>query len=124
MQNSIEEKLNTLAQAIYDKKGFNILAIDLRGISSLTDALLIAEGSVDRHVQTLAKIVADKAEEIGLKAFHIDGQEMGDWIVVDCGEIMIHLFIPDMRDKYRLEQVWQEGKIVDLDVKIKSEEQP
>ena len=116
MADSSISMLNALAQIIYDKKGSNIIAIDVRDISSLTDYLLIAEGAVDRHVQALGKAIVDKAEELNLKVFHLDGNEEGDWIVVDCGEMMIHLFVPDMRDKYRLEQVWKKGKIVDLDL--------
>jgi ribosome-associated protein len=116
MEESSITILNALAQTIYNKKGSNIIAIDIREISSLTDYLLIAEGAVDRHVQALGKAIVDKAQELNLKIFHLNGDEMGDWIVIDCGEMMIHLFLPDMRDKYRLEQVWKKGKIVDLDL--------
>lgn len=122
MENVAVKMLNELAQTIYDKKGFNIVAVDVRGLSSLTDYLLIAEGNVDRHVQTLGRLVADKAEKINLKVLHVDGAEEGDWMIVDCGEIMVHLFLPDMRDKYRLDQIWQEGKIIDLNLKNKPEE--
>ncbi|HEY4831229.1 MAG TPA: ribosome silencing factor [Waddliaceae bacterium] len=121
MEDSSIRMLNALAQTIYDKKGSNIIAIDVRGISSLTDYLLIAEGTVDRHVQAIGKAIIDKAEELNLQVFHLNGDVIGDWIVVDCGEMMIHLFLPDMRDKYRLEQVWNKGKIVDLDLRVGSD---
>lgn len=119
MENPVIKMLNVLAQTIYDKKGYNIIAIDVRDTSSLTDYLLIAEGHVDRHVQAIGKALIEKTEELDLKVFHLNGQDTGDWIVIDCGDMMIHLFEPEMRDKYRLEQVWKKGKIIDLDLKMR-----
>lgn len=113
-EGDIPSYLFRLAQAIYDKKGFNILALDVRGISSMTDYFLIAEGRVDRHVRALATVVMDLAEEEGLELAHVEGSREGEWIVVDCYEIVIHLFGPQLRAKYQLEQVWKEGSVIDL----------
>jgi ribosome-associated protein len=122
MRSSGLEKLNAIAQAIYDKKGFNILAIDVREISSLTDYFLIAEGSVGRHVQSLGLAVREKAAEMGSSIFHIEGGKTGDWMVVDCGDILIHLFSPELREKYRLEELWHGGTLVDLALKLENSE--
>lgn len=113
------EMLNVLAQAIYDKKGFNIMALDVQECTSITEYFLIAEGSVDRHVQALCRIVGDVIYQQGFSIFHVEGEGEGNWIVMDCGAIMVHLFTPELREKYALEALWHEGKIVELDIKKK-----
>lgn len=119
MKDRCLEVLNTIAQTIYDKKGYNILAIDVRKISTVADYFLIAEGNVERHVLALSAAIDEKIEEIGYDLYHIDGKAAGEWIVLDCGDILIHLFLPELREKYALEELWQEGEIVDLILKLK-----
>lgn len=112
------ETLNAIAQVIYDKKGFNILALDVQGLSSITDFLLIAEGNVDRHVTSIARAVVDELHEKGEKPVHVEGLQTGDWAVLDFGEIVVHIFSPGLRERYSLERLWSESKIVDLDIDI------
>lgn len=112
------ELLNFMAQIIYDKKGGNILALDVKGFSSITDYLLIAEGNVDRHVMSIAKTLIDELAERGCKLLHSEGLRVGDWIVLDFGEIMVHLFMPGLREKYSLEKLWNDSKIVDLEIDV------
>jgi ribosome-associated protein len=114
MKNEPESLLNTIGQTLFDKKGFNILALDVKGISTLTDYFVIAEGNVDRHVIALAKEIVKKLKEQEIYPSHIEGLEQGDWIVVDYMEIVVHIFKPGLREKYRLEELWNDGKIVDL----------
>lgn len=110
--------LNKIAQSIYNKKGVNILALDVQGVSSMSDYVIIAEGNVDRHVVAIAHSIEQELSEIGEKAFHIEGLQVGDWIVLDYLNIMVHLFMPGLRDKYQLEQLWRNGKIVDLNIVV------
>ncbi|MBX7067310.1 MAG: ribosome silencing factor [Parachlamydiales bacterium] len=110
------ETLNTIAQVIYDKKGFNILALDVQGLSSITDYLLIAEGNVDRHVSSIARAIIEELHEKGEKPVHSEGIASGDWAVLDYGEVMVHIFSPNLRERYSLERLWGESKIVDLDI--------
>lgn len=119
MSRTVLKTLDSIAQAIYDKKGFNILALDVRGFSTLTDYYIIAEGNIDRHVKAISQAIQDMLSECGLSLLHIDGQRTPDWLVMDYGDIVIHLFIPDLREKYALEQLWKEAKIVDLHIEIK-----
>ena len=116
MENDCLIILNQIAQAIYDKKGFNILALDVRGLSSITDFVVIAEGNVDRHVIAIARAVVDELEKKGEIPFCVEGAEEGDWVVVDYSSIMVHLFQPGLREKYQLESLWKEAKIVDLEI--------
>jgi ribosome-associated protein len=108
--------INLIAQAIYDKKGINILALDVQGISTLTDYVIIAEGNVDRHVMGIANAILDVLDEKGVKVHHVEGLKEGDWVVLDFLNVMVHLFMPGLRDKYRLEELWKEGKILDVEI--------
>lgn len=110
--------LQAICQLIFDKKGFNILTLDVRGVSTMTDYFIIAEGNVDRHVQALSYAVVQLLKEHNIKPSHIDGGAVGDWIVLDCSDIVIHFFTPEMREKYTLEQVWKEGKVVSLPITV------
>lgn len=116
--NSIFDDLDLVAQSIYDKKGFNILVLDVRGISTMTDFFIIAEGTVDRHVKALSQIIIEELQKKGWKPLHAEGVQDGDWVVLDYGEFVIHLFIPEFRQKYAIEELWNEGQIVDVNIKV------
>lgn len=108
--------LNTIAQTIFDKNGANIFALDLRGVTDLADFIIIAEGNVDRHVKAIARNVIEVAEKLGEKPLIVEGEKNGDWIVIDFFGIVVHLFIPEIRQRYALEELWSGGKIVDLEI--------
>jgi ribosome-associated protein len=116
MKNDPFRILNLAAQTIFNKKGFNILALDVRGISTMTDFFLIAEGTVDKHVVALGDAVLEALKMEEEKPIHSEGWNQGDWVVLDYLEVVIHLFIPGLRGKYRLEELWHEGKVIDLDI--------
>jgi len=109
--------LQSICQQIFDKKGFNILTLDVRDVCMMTDYFIVAEGTVDRHVQALARSVMDLLSQNGRKPLRTEGEREGDWVALDYGDMVIHFFIPDQREKYRLEQVWKEGKVVELSLK-------
>ena len=110
--------LNTIAQIIYDKKGMNILVLDVRKCSSLTDYVVIAEGNVDKHVVSIAHAVHDVLKEFHMNPEYKQGLNTGDWVVLDYLQVMIHLFVPDVRDKYHLEELWKEGEVVDVSIDL------
>jgi ribosome-associated protein len=118
-KNESLQLLDVISQAIFDKKGQNILALDVRGISTMADFYLIAEGSVERHVKALHNAILDAMQQNGHRVLHVEGVRESDWVVLDFGDIVIHLFIPELREKYALETLWNEGKVVD--VKINTE---
>lgn len=111
--------LNLIAQTIYDKKGFNIFAIDVRNFSTVTDYFVLAEGNVDKHVRILAKDIVDALKKDGITPFRVEGLDEGDWVVLDYLDVIIHLLVPDLRSKYCLEELWREGDVVDLQIKVK-----
>lgn len=116
MAESTKETLDLIAQTIFDKKGFNILALDVREVTSLTDYVLIAEGSVDRHVMAIAKEIVAALKEKGEKPLSSEGLQSGDWIVLDYLDFIVHIFMPGIRDKYCLEELFREGKVVNLKI--------
>lgn len=115
--------LNLIAQTIYDKKGINTLALDVRGVSFMTDFVIIAEGNVDRHVSAIGKAIIEALEKSGETVLYTEGVKEGEWGVIDLFDIMIHIFKPGLRDKYQLEQLWKEGKIIDLTIVLNKENQ-
>ncbi|VHO02089.1 ribosome silencing factor [Candidatus Rhabdochlamydia sp. T3358] len=115
--------LNQIAQIIFDKKGSNILALDIRGISSLADFVIIAEGNVDKHVSAIASTIVDELKKTGLKPSYIEGLQNGDWAVIDYLDTMVHIFEPGLRERYRLEDLWNKGCIIDLKINIESDKQ-
>ena len=112
------ETLNLVAQTIYDKKGFKILALDVRGVSSITDFVLIAEGNVERHVSSLSKAVKETLEEIGEKPVFSEGEKNGDWIVLDYMQLIVHVFMPGYRDKYQLERLFPQAELLKLNIDV------
>jgi ribosome-associated protein len=115
------DKLQKLAQALVDKKGFNVIAIDVRGISTMTDYFLIVEGTVDRHVKALAQ-AAVKA--MGDEKPRVEGLDSPDWVVVDCWDVLVHIMTPDLRQRYQIERIWENGEIVDLGIDFLEKENP
>ena len=115
--NNPSDWIQKLAQVIFEKKGENIIAIDVRGISSITDYILIADGNVDRHVIALANEIEKEMKNLGENPSQVEGMQEGDWIVLDYMQVVIHLFVPEMRQRYQLERLWPDGKVIDLSLK-------
>lgn len=110
--------INIISQIIYDKKGFNILALDVKGVSTICDYLIIAEGNVERHIKAIANEITHELKKINEVPLHVEGLQEGDWVVIDYLDIIVHLFKPHLRETYGLERLWQKGKIIDLKIKV------
>lgn len=101
--------LNRILVSLDDDKAENIVTIDLEGRSSLCDAAVIASGRSSRHVAAMADHLARKLKEGGYGTRPISGQGQGDWVLVDAGDVIVHLFRPEVRDYYDLEGMWSVG---------------
>lgn len=108
--------LDLIVKTLFDKKAMNILILDVRGISTLTDYFIIAEGSSVTHVTALAKTLIEAMKEEGERPAHVEGMKEGDWVVVDFLEIVVHILLPVMRQKYSLERLWQAGNVIERKV--------
>jgi len=95
-----------IESSLDDDKAENVVTVDLAGKSSFADYMIVASGRSQRHVTTLADKLADRLKEYGLSPMSIEGKETGDWVLVDCGDIVVHLFKPETRDMYQLEKMW------------------
>lgn len=112
--------LEQIAQTLFDKKGFNILVLDVSSFSTMADSYIIAEGNVERHVKALAKELIDVLAETGKVLYHMDAASP-DWIVLDFGDVVVHLMTPETRERYSLEELWREAKIVDVNIEVKKD---
>lgn len=95
--------------SLEDDKAEDILAIDIRGKSSFADMLVIASGRSGRHVGALADHVMRKLKEAGVKDVRVEGMPQADWVLVDAGDVVIHLFRPEVRAFYNIEKIWAGG---------------
>ena len=111
-----EKLLHQIAQIIFDKKGFNILALELSPLSTMGDCLIIAEGFVGRHLSAIAFNITDELKKKGVAL--IKTEESDSWIVLDYGQIMVHLFLPQTRERYQLEKLWSNGRVLPLEIDV------
>ena len=92
--------------SLEDDKAEDILAIDIRGKSSLADMLIVASGRSARHVAALADHVLRKLKDAGVKDVRVEGLPHADWVLVDAGDVVAHIFRPEVRAFYDLEKMW------------------
>jgi len=105
MMNSqqLVEKIVDLAD---DKQAANIVTLNIAKKSSLADYFVICEGTSDPHVRTIADFVIDELKKVGERPLHKDEDTAREWIVVDFGSVMLHVFQPEVRQRYALEDLW------------------
>ena len=96
------------------KKAVDVHLIDIREISTLGDYFVIATGTSSTHVKALADELEAKLQEAGISPGHVEGYRSNSWILLDYGEVIVHVFTPDSRAFYDLDRLWQDGVQVDL----------
>lgn len=101
------DELKTIVQtALEDLKGKEIVAIDVRGLTSVTDHMIFCSGTSNRHVKSLADNVAVEAKKRGAQLLGTEGQQEGEWVLVDFGDVIVHVMLPETRAFYDLERMW------------------
>lgn len=108
------EILKTIVTALQEKKGSDIIVLEVKGLTLITDYFVIATGNSRVQVQALARHVEDTLEEQDIRPFRIEGFQEAQWILLDYGAIVVHLFLPEQREYYNLERLWGDAKVVDL----------
>ena len=98
--------LLTITQCLDDAKGEEIVTIDLHGKTTIADAMVVASGRSKRHVGAIADRLIKKLKEKGHKGLKIEGQSVGEWVLLDVGDVIVHIFQPEIRDFYNLEKMW------------------
>ena len=111
MYKSSKRLVNKIAKLALEKKAENIMSMDLRGIVTTCDFFVICEGTSDVHVRAIADGLLGGMVEAGEKAWHVEGYEVGRWILVDYVNVVVHVFDKETRDYYQLERLWGDAKM-------------
>ena len=93
--------------ALEDMKAQNLRVIDVRGRMDVADTLIIASGTSDRHVKSLASNVVSAAKKAGYRPYGVEGERTGEWVLVDLHEVIVHIMLPAVREFYAIEKLWE-----------------
>ena len=92
--------------ALDDMKALDVKFLDVRGLTDIADFMVIASGTSDRHVRSVAQRVVEKAKLAGFRPHGVEGQQDGDWVLIDLNEMIVHVMLPRVREFYGLEKLW------------------
>ena len=108
------ELANFAANAALDKKAKRLMLIDLKNASDLCDYQLLCSGQNNQQTKAIAHSITESLEKADIKVGIIEGQQLGDWILMDYGSLLIHVFNDAVRDYYAIERLWPEAEFVEL----------
>lgn len=103
MTNSLNEQI---VEALDDLKAQKVVQLDVREMTDVTDYLIIANGTSNRHVKSLANNVVEELKKADHRPLGVEGMEAGEWVLVDYADVVVHLMLPAIRDFYELEKLW------------------
>lgn len=101
-----EEMLALVNARLDDDKSEDIVAIDLRGKTSIADYMVVASGRSQRHVGAIAEHLIEALKAAGVKTVRVEGQPACDWVLIDAGDVIVHIFQPEVRSFYNIEKMW------------------
>jgi ribosome-associated protein len=105
-----DETLSTILHRLDDMKAEETITIDLRGKSSLADYMIVTSGRANRHVGAIAENVVKDLSDTGIKGVHVEGLPNCDWVLIDSGDVIVHVFRPEVRAFYNLEKMWMPAR--------------
>jgi ribosome-associated protein len=108
---AVQNAANLVLRSLEDDKAEDILAIDIRGRSSFADMMIVASGRSQRHVGALADHVMQRLKEAGATEVRAEGLPHCDWVLVDAGDVIVHIFRPEVRSFYNLEKIWSPDSV-------------
>ena len=109
-----EQLCTLIVDALDDVKAQDITKLDVRKMTTVTDYMIVASGTSNRHVKALVDNVAEKARDAGHKAIGVEGEEGGEWVLLDLQDALVHVMLPKVREFYNLEKLWSLGSAGDL----------
>lgn len=110
---SVSRALETVLASLDDSKAENIVSIDLQGKSSLGDHMVVASGRSHRHVAAVADHLIKALKDAGFGNARVEGLAAADWVLIDSGDIIVHVFRPEVREFYNLEKMWMTPDLED-----------
>jgi len=108
-QSDADKTLNMILSRLDDMKAEETVTIDLRGKSAYSDYMIITTGRANRHVGAIAENVTKALKENGIKSIHVEGLPNCDWVLIDSGDVVVHVFRPEVREFYNLERLWTQS---------------
>jgi ribosome-associated protein len=107
-----DKQLQAAVKAVEDKKGRDVTLLDLQGISMVTDYFLIVTGNSTTQVKAISDNLSEKLPDLGLPVLRVEGLQEAKWVLVDCGDLVVHVMTPDQREFYNLERLWGDAKVI------------
>ncbi|NWL86962.1 MULTISPECIES: ribosome silencing factor [unclassified Paenibacillus] len=107
------ELMNAAYKAVEDKKAMNIVVLDLKEVSLIADYFIICHGNSDTQVQAIATEVRKRAQDLGANIRGIEGIDSARWVLMDLGDVVVHVFHRDEREYYNIERLWSDAKVVE-----------
>jgi ribosome-associated protein len=104
---SSEELLARILSSLDDDKAEDVVQIDLRGKTTIADYMVIASGRSTRQVAAMAEKLVERLKDAFGRTSKVEGKDTGDWVLIDTGDVIVHIFRPEVRDFYQLEKMWQ-----------------
>jgi len=109
-----DKLMQAVVAAAEDKKAHQIVALDLKGISLVADYFVICHGNSDTQVQAITTEIRKQAEGLGARVRGLEGVDSGRWVLIDIGDVVVHVFHRDERDYYSIERLWSDAKVVEF----------
>jgi ribosome-associated protein len=111
----LPDDVEVIVQALRERNAREPVLLDLRGLSDAADYFLIASGDSDTHARAIADAVMERGREAGMRPAGVEGQNAGTWILIDYISAVVHVFLPRVRDFYRLEELWGDAPLTRLE---------
>src|SRR4051794_9692322 len=98
-----------------DYKANDIVLLDLRGVTDMTDFFIVASGTSDTHVRSIGERLAEEMKKAGSPAYHVEGLAQGRWVLLDFVDFVVHVFHPTLRNFYQLERLWADAEYIPIE---------